>query len=252
MQCQVSGAPCRPTCVGYPLVVLAKVGRGINRRVARRRGSVPGHDECRPTAEQRLAEIDAAAQEWENHPRRNARVNRQIRRALSAAEISGGRVLEIGARKNPRSDVFGDDAWSYSIMDIESHTEGFDTVIGDITHCPELDDGSYDVIISVDVLEHVNRLWLAASEITRLLCPGGISYTSTLFAWRYHPVPIDYWRFTPECLEFLFGDLETLSSGFDTTERRRDVRGKGKRDRVPIDALGGFRENWRVFHVGRR
>lgn len=196
--------------------------------------------------------IRSLGHEWERHPKRGRRIDRQIVEALKLSDISEGRVLEIGARTNPRLHLFGSDPWSYTVMDLESHTAGIETVIGDITWCPHLSDGSFDVIISVDVFEHIDRPWLAAAEITRLLRPGGLSYTSTLFAWRYHPVPIDYWRFTPPCLEFLFGGLETISSGFDATERRRDIRGRGALDQVPVDALGGFRENWRVFHIGRR
>lgn len=200
----------------------------------------------------RLDEIDQLGEQWRVGPRRNERINAHIRRVLAAAGIDRGRVLEIGAREHPRLDVFAPPMWQYVVMDLESLTDGVETVIGDITDCPHLDDASFDVVISVDVFEHINRPWLAAAEITRLLRPGGISYTSTLFAWRYHPVPIDYWRFTPPCLEFLFDGLETIDAAFDVTERRRDIRGRGRLDQVPIDALGGFRENWRVHHIGRR
>jgi SAM-dependent methyltransferase len=199
-----------------------------------------------------LAAIKSLAHEWESHPSRNKRINRQIRRALSEAGLTSGRVLEIGARKRPRLDVFPIPDWEYSVMDIADVTADVPVVIGDITSCPEIPDGSFDVGVSVDVFEHINRPWLAASEISRILRPGGISYTSTLFSWRYHPVPIDYWRYTPACLEFLFDDLDCLTATFDTVERRRDTRGKGRHDAIAVDALGGWRENWRVNHVGRK
>ncbi len=105
-------------------------------------------------------------------------------------------------------------------------------------------------MLSVDVFEHIDRPWLAAAEIGRILAPGGLAYTSTLFSWRYHPCPIDYWRYTPEALEFLFGELIMLEKGFDLTERRRDVRKKAKDDPMALDAMGGWRENVRVFHAG--
>src|SRR5690606_1930547 len=136
-------------------------------------------------------------------PKRNARINQHIRSALANAGITSGNVLEIGARKRPRLDVFPSPDWEYSVMDIADTTAEVPVVIGDITACPEIPDESFDVVVSVDVFEHINRPWLAASEIARILRPGGISYTSTLFSWRYHPVPIDYWRYTPDCLEFL-------------------------------------------------
>ncbi len=200
----------------------------------------------------RLAEIDRVGDAWTLGPRRNERINRHLRAALADAGLASGRVLEVGARAHPRLDVFAATHWTYEVLDIEDGSCDVPVVVGDITDCGELASESYDVIVSVDVFEHINRPWLAAAEIARLLRPGGLSYTSTLFAWRYHPVPIDYWRFTPDCLDFLFSDLTRVDSGFDTTERRRDIRGRGRRDQVPVDALGGFRENWRVFHVGRK
>jgi SAM-dependent methyltransferase len=203
----------------------------------------------------KLDEIDRLTDAWRSLPKRNARINGHIRRHLSTAGITGGKVLEIGARDHPRTALFASPHWAYTVLDLDdvgvAATE-LDVVIGDITDCPEIESATYDVVVSVDVFEHVRRPWSAADEITRLLRPGGLSYTSTLFSWRYHPVPVDYWRFTPECLEFLFGELETIEAEFDTAERRRDIRGHGRRDRVQVDALGGWRENWRVTHVGRK
>lgn len=204
---------------------------------------------------QRLTEIDDLATEWERRPKRNARINGHLRRMLAQSGVSSGRVLEIGARDHPRTEFFPAPDWAYSVMDLDAVgviPDGLDLVIGDITDCPEIADDTYDVVVSVDVFEHLTRPWKAAEEIARILKPGGLSYTSTLFSWRYHPVPIDFWRFTPPCLEFLFDDLDTVFCDFDAAERRRDVRGRGKRDQVAVDALGGWRENWRVCHVGTK
>lgn len=198
-------------------------------------------------AEQRVAELDRLENAWKNALVRDERINAHLRELLRRSGVSGGRVLEIGGRMHPRGHVFGA-AFAYLNLDLEHSDEN--TVVGDITHCPEIADGSYDVVLSVDVFEHIDRPWLAAAEIARILAPGGLAYTSTLFSWRYHPCPIDFWRYTPEALAFLFGDLDTLEQGFDLTERRRDVRKKAKHDPMPLDALGGWRENVRVFHAG--
>lgn len=200
----------------------------------------------------RLDEADRLSSEWKLSPGRNTRIEERLRQVLELSAVRGGDVLEIGARKRPRLSLFPEPTWRYTVLDIVDCDSGVPTLIADITSCPELPDESFDVIVSVDVFEHLNRPWLAAEEITRLLRPGGVVFTSTLFAWRYHPVPIDYWRFTPPCLEFLFGDLVTVLSEFDVTERRRSLQGRGERDRVPEDALGAFRENWRVNHAARR
>lgn len=194
-----------------------------------------------------LARSSAA---WKDAPVRDERIDDHLRLMLDEAGVTGGRVLEIGGRGRPRGAVFDPERFAYANLDLVDTGPG--TVIGDITRCPEIPDASYDVILSVDVFEHIDRPWLAGENIVRLLRPGGLAYTSTLFSWRYHPCPIDFWRYTPEALAFLMPGLETLDQGFDLTERRRDVRKKSAHDPMALDAFGGWRENVRVFHAGRR
>ena len=195
---------------------------------------------------EQLGALERLEQEWRRHPVRDDRINHHLAGLVARAHIAGGRVLEIGGREYPRGGVFPEDRFTYDNMDIVPEIA---SVVGDITSCPELPDASYDVIVSVDVFEHLKQPWLAAAEIKRLLAPGGLVYTSTLFSWRYHPCPVDFWRYTPEALKFLFEGLVVLECDFDLTERRRDIRKKSKEDPMPIDALGGWRENVRVFHA---
>jgi SAM-dependent methyltransferase len=197
-------------------------------------------------AEARLAELDRLENGWRAALVRDKRINAHLTGLIDRAKITGGRVLEIGGREHPRGHIFDSKAFSYLNLDL---SPGENTVVGDITDCPQIADNSYDVLISVDVFEHIDRPWLAAAELARILAPGGLVYTSTLFSWRYHPCPIDFWRYTPEALEFLFGGLVTLDKGFDLTERRRDVRKKAREDPMKLDAMGGWRENVRVFHA---
>ena len=220
------------------LTSVERIRDGLRRRGPGSSGTAAG---------QRIAELEALESKWRSAPVRDDRINAHLKGLLERAGVQGGKVLEIGGRMHPRGHVFGP-TFSYLNLDLEHSDEN--TVVGDITDCAEIADGSYDVVLSVDVFEHIDRPWLAASEITRILAPGGLAYTSTLFSWRYHPCPIDFWRYTPDALEFLFGELILLEKGFDLTERRRDVRKKAKADPMPIDALGGWRENVRVHHAG--
>jgi SAM-dependent methyltransferase len=161
------------------------------------------------------------------------------------------RVIDIGARRKERAWLA--EGYEYHSMDIIPQAE--DVVVGDICSCPEIADASYDVVMSFDVFEHVERPWDAALEAIRILRPGGLMIHRTLFAYRYHPSPIDYWRFSAQGLEYLFsrtGEMETLVSAYDLRIRREDKRGTSLRDRPPIDFLGGFRENWRTLYIGRK
>ncbi len=159
--------------------------------------------------------------------------------------------LDVGARQAERAHFA--EGFRYVGMDIEP--AGPEVVQGDICACPEIADASFDVVFSLDVFEHLERPWDAAAECVRIAKPGGLLIHRTLFAYRYHPYPIDYWRFSSQGLESLFlrtGAVETVDKGYELLHRRADRRGNGLRDRPPIDWLGGFRENWRVLYIGRK
>jgi SAM-dependent methyltransferase len=202
----------------------------------------------RDPARLRLATLARAEHRWRDAPTREERINAHLQLLLDKAGLVDGRVLEIGGRQHPRGHIFNPERFEYQNLDLQP---GTDTIVGDITGCPEIADGSFDIVLSVDVFEHITRPWRAADEIVRILAPGGLVYTSTLFSWRYHPCPVDFWRYTPDALEFLFDGLDRRDSGFDLTERRRDFRKKSARDPIPLDEFGGWRENVRVFYAGQ-
>jgi SAM-dependent methyltransferase len=164
-----------------------------------------------------------------------------------------GDVLEIGGHTLAKCAIDQFPAPRYRYHDLNIATSDIpSTIIADITGCADvIADESFDIVYSSDVLEHINRPWRAAEEIARILRPGGIAVIWTLWAWRNHPCPIDYWRFSPECLEFLFESLCCLEKGYDLGKRRQDAMGhwKSGNDSVPIDELGGWRENWAVYCV---
>ena len=104
----------------------------------------------------------------------------------------------------------------------------------------------------MDTLEHVTEPRKAAHEICRLLKPGGMVCIVTVFSWRYHADPIDYWRFTPHCLKFLFKDLECIETNWDIRNRRVPYQGKEETEICPEDEFGPWIENWRVYYIGRK
>ena len=57
-------------------------------------------------------------------------------------------------------------------------------------------DSCLDLIISQEVLEHVEDPFAYISEIHRVLKPRGKFYLQLPFVIGYHPGPSDYWRFT--------------------------------------------------------
>ncbi|MCD6284139.1 class I SAM-dependent methyltransferase [bacterium] len=84
----------------------------------------------------------------------------------------------------------------------------------DIQEMPYLGD-SFDFLIIDQVLEHVEKPWIAEEEIYRVLKPGGIFIATAPFMVAIHGDGNckDYYRFTPEGWKSLFSDFEILEVG---------------------------------------
>jgi len=84
-----------------------------------------------------------------------------------------GKYLGVDLEMNPKAD----------------HHIGFDSKT-------TLPDGYADIILSNQVLEHVDTPSGYLQEAMRLLKPGGHIICTTHGYWFYHPTPNDYWRWT--------------------------------------------------------
>ena len=85
-------------------------------------------------------------------------------------------------------------------------------VVADIQTLP-FADGSLEAVYCAEVLEHVKDPRKAASELKRVLKPGGKLLLTVPFIWPYHAAPplyLDYWRFTADGLRELFGGFSSL------------------------------------------
>jgi len=118
---------------------------------------------------------------------------------------------------------------STQILDIGSGPErlGKDFINVDVFPFPEVDivadasvlpfrAGSIDAMVSESVFEHVPDATRFASEMVRVLAPGGYIYVSAPFIHPYHTSPDDFNRWTMSGLRYLFRDLEIVESGVRT------------------------------------
>jgi len=172
-------------------------------------------------------------------------------------DLSTLSFLDVGGRHG-ENEYYSTGFSKYNILEINKRAKGKNLVYGDICNCSDIKDDTYDIVFSCDVFEHIKEPWLASEECIRITKPGGLNIHVTLFSWRWHPCPVDMYRYTHEGLEFLFkrtNKMKTLFSGYDLTQRRNNTgRGKMKDgvDAVPHDDIGGFRENWKVVFAGRK
>lgn len=58
------------------------------------------------------------------------------------------------------------------------------------------EDAKFDLLLSTQVLEHVDDPARVVAEARRVLRPGGVALISTHGVVNYHPNPNDYWRWT--------------------------------------------------------
>ena len=65
-------------------------------------------------------------------------------------------------------------------------------------------DNTFDVVLSLAVLEHVKNPWIHANEMIRVLKPGGIVYAEVPFLQPYHGYPHHYYNMTTAGLQNLF------------------------------------------------
>jgi SAM-dependent methyltransferase len=116
-------------------------------------------------------------------------------------ELGAYRVLDVGCGTKPYEPLFSPFAASYIGVDpVENpHAE----LRGSVEALP-VEDGSFDVVLCNQVLEHCDDPARAVRELRRATAPRGRVLASTHGVMPYHPSPTDYWRWTHAGLEKLF------------------------------------------------
>ncbi|HZQ82786.1 MAG TPA: class I SAM-dependent methyltransferase [Gaiellaceae bacterium] len=115
---------------------------------------------------------------------------------------AGKRVLDVGCGVKPYYPFFAQAA-SYVGVDVQENPHA------DLTGSAEalpVEDGSFDIVLCTQVLEHVDDPGRVVSELRRVTAPGGRVLASTHGVMLYHPNPQDLWRWTHTGLERLFRD----------------------------------------------
>jgi len=118
------------------------------------------------------------------------------------AAARGLRVLDVGCGVKPYYPYFAGAA-EYIGVDVVDNPAA--ELKGPVEALP-VDDGSYDIVLCSQVLEHCDDPAQAVRELRRVAAPGGRVLASTHGVQVYHPSPNDLWRWTHAGLEKLFRD----------------------------------------------
>lgn len=113
------------------------------------------------------------------------------------------RVLDVGCGAKPYEPLFSPYAASYVGVDPVENPRA--ELKGSVEALP-VEDGSFDVVLCNQVLEHCDSPAKAVSELRRVTAPGGRVLASTHGVMPYHPSPTDFWRWTHAGLEKLFSE----------------------------------------------
>jgi SAM-dependent methyltransferase len=128
----------------------------------------------------------------------------QIRRAAPRAR---GRLLDVGCGDKPYEAIFRPFVSEY--VGIEHEAVFASTNASAAERKPDLyydgnvlpfADGSFDTVLSIQVLEHTPRPQPLLREMARVLRADGLLILSAPFSGRLHEEPYDYFRYTPHGL----------------------------------------------------
>ena len=169
-------------------------------------------------------------------------------------------VLDIGAADVNGSyrEIFGAPRFDYVGADMVA-APGVSVVMQEPDRIP-LDDASFDLVVSGQMLEHCPRFWLIFAEMIRVLKPDGLLFLIAPSSGPIHHFPVDCYRFYPDAFRALAksAGCHLIDLWLDRREPWRDLVGVfSKRPRLPVPGGGSGplddemsahrRMNWRGF-----
>jgi len=127
------------------------------------------------------------------------------------------RVLDVGS-----ANINGDYRALFSAPNVEyvgldvAHGRNVDVVPKDSYDWHELEDDSFDVVISGQALEHIEFPWLTMRQIARKLKPGGVACLIAPSRGPEHRHPVDCYRYYPDGLAALakWAGLEVVERNY--------------------------------------
>ncbi|MES2779036.1 MAG: methyltransferase domain-containing protein [Bacteroidota bacterium] len=147
------------------------------------------------------------------------------------------KVLEIGPAGIPSaySKVVNNPTIQWDTLDLKS-TKYISSSIDKLTYTTDnpyifpIESNSYDIVISGNVIEHVQNIWAWTNELKRIVKVNGHIFTINPVSWEYHEAPIDCWRIYPAGYEAIavMCDLKIETCVFESLEidilKKRDPK----------------------------
>ncbi|MFA5984812.1 MAG: methyltransferase domain-containing protein [Methylococcaceae bacterium] len=145
--------------------------------------------------------------------------------SLSQTDVLDKNILEIGSHEDGgslRSYVTAMKPNKYWGIDLQEGP-GVDEICNAYHLLDRFGPHSFDVLIAIELLEHI-RDWRKMIHIFKqILRPGGLAIITTRSAgFPFHYAPFDFWRFEQEDMLAIFSDFDIIRLENDT----RAINGK--------------------------
>jgi SAM-dependent methyltransferase len=136
-----------------------------------------------------------------------------LRRSVDPTFVVGRSVLEVGSldvNGSPRKLVYPMQPSQYIGVD-QVAGPGVDRIASAYHLIEEFGVDAFDLVISTEMLEHVDEWRIAVSQMKRVTKLGGhLIITARGPGFPRHDFPADYWRFTPADFARIFADMDIL------------------------------------------
>ena len=113
-------------------------------------------------------------------------------------------LIDFGCGNEPYRSLFSPFVKNYLGADISLNDKSELNIRDDGTIT--VNDNTADIVLSTQVLEHVEDPVKYITEVKRILKNNGFFILTTHGYWIYHPDPADYWRWTSAGLQKIVSD----------------------------------------------
>lgn len=134
------------------------------------------------------------------------------------------KILDIGSYDSSGSSfnyrgIFEEEGWEYVGMDLKEGPN-VDIIVSDIYCWEEIQNETFDVVISGQAFEHMEFFWKGIKEISRILKIGGYCCIIAPSSGPVHKNPVDCFRFTSDGMEEIakYGGLKILETYTNNSE----------------------------------
>lgn len=135
-----------------------------------------------------------------------------IKRVLAPEEITGKWVIDVGSRRWNEEPTIHDHIASNApgfFLGVDHEPGDEVDVVYRAEHLSELfQPEMFDVVLNVEVMEHVEDWRALVRTLKHLVSPGGVLIVTTRMpGYPMHGYPSDFWRFEEADMRKIFSDM---------------------------------------------